>query len=70
MHRVDGACMVCSQWTKVRHLPLYVIGSEGLTVCHTCEMKIVDFVRGMMREEVAKKKEQFKLKKRRYKLCL
>jgi len=63
MDRVDGACMVCSQWTKVRHLPLYVIGSEGLTICHSCEMELITFIRALRIQKAIERKEQFKLKK-------
>jgi hypothetical protein len=46
-----GYCMVCREDNvEVRHIPLYVIGSEGLVVCHACEMKVVEFVRSLMRE--------------------
>jgi len=34
---------------EVRNINLYVIGSEGLNVCHDCEMQIVEFCRSMIR---------------------
>jgi hypothetical protein len=33
---------------EVRHLPLYVRGSEGLDVCHFCEMVLVEAIREMI----------------------
>jgi hypothetical protein len=41
--------MVCIDGpVEVRHVNLYVIGSEGLCVCHACEMQIVEFVRDLI----------------------
>ena len=41
-----GNCMICHEAPKeVRHINLYIIGSEGLYACHECEMKIVLFIR-------------------------
>ncbi len=45
MTETIGTCMVCKDHILVRYIALYVIGSEGLLVCHTCEMQIVEFVR-------------------------
>jgi len=41
--------MVCHRDNvEIEHLPIYVIGSEGLNVCHPCKMLITDFVRGLI----------------------
>jgi hypothetical protein len=45
-------CMICHKQTEVRFISLYVIGSEGLWVCHECEMLIVEFVRELMRKNL------------------
>lgn len=43
-----GYCMIClADSEPVRHINLYVIGSEGLDVCHHCEMQLVEHVRGL-----------------------
>ncbi len=52
-----GTCMICKVHAEVRHIPLYVIGSEGLWLCHACEMRIVEFVRIMMRQYMEEKKQ-------------
>ena len=41
-------CRFCGSKEETRHLPLYVCGSEGLYVCHYCEMSLVEYVRGMI----------------------
>lgn len=41
-------CRICFEETDCKNLDLYVSGSEGLTICHSCEMKIVEFVRALM----------------------
>jgi len=42
-------CMICDDPNElcVKHFDLYIIGSEGLNVCHECEMKIVNYVRDL-----------------------
>lgn len=40
-------CHICTDEVEVRHLALYVTGSEGLDVCHECEMLIVNYIRGL-----------------------
>jgi len=38
-------CMMCRRLEETRYIDIYVFGSEGLRVCHSCEMEIVNFVR-------------------------
>jgi len=45
---MNGSCMICKRDEEVRHFNLYVSGSEGLTVCHACEMDIVMHIRNMI----------------------
>ncbi len=42
-------CMICKDDKETKHLPLYVIGSEGLNICHSCEMMLVHYIQDMMR---------------------
>lgn len=48
MERHLGGCRVCGEKDLVRSINLYYSGSEGLTVCETCEMNLVEHVRGMV----------------------
>ncbi|KKK57000.1 hypothetical protein LCGC14_3058880, partial [marine sediment metagenome] len=41
--------MICKDDKETKHLPLYVIGSEGLNICHSCEMMLVHYIQDMMR---------------------
>ena len=53
-------CMICHDNKKeTRYISLFVIGSEGLMICHDCEMKIVNHVRELMSIELQKKKEEY-----------
>jgi hypothetical protein len=52
---VISHCMLCGEEEGVRHIDLYVIGSEGLWVCHACEMKVVEYVRGLMHQRLEAK---------------
>ena len=53
-------CMIChNNKEETRYISLFVIGSEGLTVCHSCEMKIVNYVRELMSIELQKKKDEY-----------
>ena len=40
-------CTLCAnnEEKTTRFIPLYVFGSEGLNVCHECEMQLVEFAR-------------------------
>ena len=43
-------CRACgAPVDEIRNINLYVIGSEGLNVCHDCEVQIVEFCRSMIR---------------------
>ena len=56
-------CMMCGCDKPTRYIDLYIIGSEGLRVCHSCEMEIVEFCRKLRSDNF---KERFeKLKKER-----
>ena len=46
---MEGWCRVCVEFGEVKHLPLYVSGSEGVELCNDCEMIVVDLVRSMIR---------------------
>jgi len=46
---VNGKCGICGDEGEVFYLPIYVIGSEGITVCLQCRIDIGDFIRSMMR---------------------
>lgn len=64
-----GTCMICHKAeTELKYLDLYVIGSEGLVVCHHCEMELVEIVRHKRRDHSHKLKEEFKRKKRERKV--
>jgi hypothetical protein len=52
---MKGICMICRDITEIRHISLYVVGSEGLDVCHSCEMNIVHFVRDLIYDKAKKK---------------
>ena len=59
MECFEGICMICHETTNVRHINLYVIGSEGLRCCKTCEDRLLEFVRKMMREAGRARKAKF-----------
>lgn len=40
-----AVCTSCLAITECKHLPLYIIGSEGCCVCHQCEMDVVNYIR-------------------------
>jgi len=49
----DGICMMCHKAPiQVRHIDLYVMGSEGFFGCRPCEDKILDFIRGESRKAI------------------
>ena len=42
------SCRICDNTEDTRTLNLFVSGSEGLEVCHPCEMALVQHVRDIM----------------------
>jgi len=41
-----GQCSMCYQQdVMVRYINLYITGSEGIELCHPCEMVVVEFIR-------------------------
>jgi hypothetical protein len=38
-------CLKPITTSTCRQIPLYVFGSEGITICHDCEMQLCGFVR-------------------------
>lgn len=42
-----NTCTICHHDDTVRHVNLYVEGSEGLWICHQCEMMLVTHIRDM-----------------------
>lgn len=41
-------CMICQSKEETKHLPIYVIGGEGLDICYLCEMVLVSHIRESM----------------------
>lgn len=54
-----GVCMICHGTADVRHINLYPTGSEGLDCCRTCEKRLLEFVRKIMREAAEIRKAKF-----------
>lgn len=42
-------CSICQSANETRHLPIYISGSEGIEICHDCEMGIVEYLRNIIR---------------------
>ena len=42
-------CRICYADAETRHLPLYISESEGLDICHGCEMELLTIIRSMIR---------------------
>ena len=56
-----GLCMLCHDIKKVRHINLYVVGSEGFYICKECETDILlPFIRDVIAKRMLRKKEAFK----------
>lgn len=49
-------CMMCFENVdETRYINLYVIGSEGLEVCHKCEMELVYLIRKIRSDNMTKR---------------
>ena len=63
-HTLTTRCMICQEEKECRFLPIFVIGSEGLYCCHSCEMAILEFIRGMMRLSARSRKHGYAMAKK------
>ena len=45
---MTSKCMICYSDKDTRHINLHIMGSEGLDICHDCEMRLVSIIRHMM----------------------
>jgi len=56
------SCRVCNSETEpenITHLRIYVSGSEGVDVCLTCRQTLTEVLRGMMRANLAGRKQGY-----------
>jgi len=53
-------CSICDEKTECRSFELYVFGSEGIRLCHDCEMEVDEFIRN---RALARMKERFEARK-------
>jgi len=50
VHAKVGSCDICSDPCGddlLKHLPVYIFGSEGIRVCYICLKAIMDYMRSM-----------------------
>jgi hypothetical protein len=52
-------CRLCPSDEPTRNINIFPFGSEGLEVCHTCEMKLVAYVRDLAYKNSLRKKEEY-----------
>lgn len=58
-------CFIChAEEEKLKHFSLYVMGSEGIDLCHLCEINVINFIT-ILRESAGKTRiEQVKKNKK------
>ena len=54
-----GICRICSSEEEIRNINLFVNGSEGINLCHFCEMSIVELIRRMQLVGAKTRKKAF-----------
>jgi hypothetical protein len=57
-------CNICGEDKDVRWKNLYLIGSEGIYICHPCEMDLLEYLRKKSREFQRAKIERIKNERR------
>jgi hypothetical protein len=58
-------CSICSCTRDVRHHDLYIIGSEGVRLCHDCEMGVLNYLRSLCSTATRSRLEIIKENRRR-----
>lgn len=61
---VKGQCTICRAETDVRWKNIYLIGSEGISICNSCERGLLEFLQNLSRKFALARKEEFKKKRR------
>lgn len=51
-------CSICQQ-PRTRHLPLYYCGSEGIHLCHECEMHVITYIRSLHNIAITSRKQGY-----------
>lgn len=60
----EGICMMCHKSPiQVRHIDLYLIGSEGFWCCKACENEVLEFIREKRRKATQEAKQRWKERK-------
>jgi len=58
----NGICRICGIKGQVKNINLYVFGSEGVDICHNCNMLLDEFVsllaRHRSRRQIMEKKNE------------
>lgn len=52
----EAMCTICHRKALCRHFDMYVFGSEGIELCHDCEMDVY----GAIRERIYEHMRQLK----------
>ena len=54
-------CTLCGKFDEEAiHLPLYVMGSEGIIVCKSCQINLTKFARALMETSTRVKMQTLK----------
>lgn len=59
---------MCLEMAECRHLELYVFGSEGVSLCHPCEMKVNKFIENACHSSLESKRDMATKRKKLEKL--
>ena len=62
--RLETSCTTCHTNTECRHFEMYVFGSEGVWLCHDCEMKVYKFIEQLAHRWLNIKKDEVLAKRR------
>ena len=54
-----GRCDMCLRDKELRHVNIYINGSEGTFLCHSCYMELVEIVSERKRASFKKKMEDY-----------
>ena len=62
---LPGRCDMCLKDAYVRHVNIYINGSEGTFLCHSCYMELVEIVRERKRASFKKKMDAYKASRKK-----
>lgn len=52
----SGECSICGEKNRIKYLPIFITGSEGIHVCPSCDLALAQFASHLRGVSIRSKK--------------